>query len=130
MLARGTPKTPFSLKNFIAGMTCPTPGAPYIPRRWRPQPPAHPEQRRTTGSNAGRARCKADHATHRHTRQDAGHATPVCTRYQTATQGRSYRRHGGGGRGACNTCMLHTQHFYVLVRLILNILLTCTFNHV
>ena len=36
--------------------------------------------------------------------------------------GWSVRRH--------NACMLHTQRFYVLVRLILNILLTCTFNHV
>lgn len=31
-------KTPFSLKNFIAGITCPTPGASCIPRRWIPQP--------------------------------------------------------------------------------------------
>lgn len=35
-----------------------------------------------------------------------------------------------GGVGGCSACMLHTQRFYVLVRLILNILLTCTFNHV
>lgn len=32
--------------------THPTPGAPCIPRRWRPQPPAHPERL----SSAGRAR--------------------------------------------------------------------------
>lgn len=38
VLARGTTKTPFSLKNFIAVITCPTPGAPCIPRRWRPKP--------------------------------------------------------------------------------------------
>ena len=55
-------KTPFSLKNFIAGMTHPTPGSPCIPRRWRPQLPAHPDGLHITGSRAGRARCKADHA--------------------------------------------------------------------
>lgn len=36
-------------------LTCPTPGAPCIPRRWRPQPPAHPERLHSTGSSAGRA---------------------------------------------------------------------------
>ena len=62
--------------------THPTPGAPPIPLRWRPQPPAHPDGLHTTGSSAGRARCKADH-----TRPDAGHAAPVCTRYQTGRTG-------------------------------------------
>lgn len=68
-------------------MTHPTPGAPCIPRRWRPQPPAHPDRLHSTGSRAGRARCKADHATHRHTRPNAGHAAPVRTRYQTGRAG-------------------------------------------
>ena len=35
----------------------PTPGAPCIPRRWRPQPPAHPERLHSTGSGT-------DHAKH------------------------------------------------------------------
>lgn len=39
--------------------THPTPGAPYIPRRWRPQPPAHPGRLRRTGSRAGRAKTRA-----------------------------------------------------------------------
>jgi hypothetical protein len=56
--------------------------------------PAHPKRRHTTGSRAGRARCKADHATHRHTRPDAGHAAPIYTRYQTGHAGRSGRRRG------------------------------------
>nr|DAF75253.1 MAG TPA: hypothetical protein [Caudoviricetes sp.] len=37
---------------------------------------------------------------------------------------------GAGLLEGCSACMLHTQRFYMLVRLILNILLTCTFNHV
>lgn len=53
------------------------------------------------------------------------------------------RLHGTGSRadragtietaasaGACSACMLRMQRFYMLVRLILNMLLTCTFNHV
>nr|DAE53511.1 MAG TPA: hypothetical protein [Caudoviricetes sp.] len=39
----------------------------------------------------------------------------------------------GGGHWTVevgSACMLRTQRFYALVRLILNILLTCTFNHV
>lgn len=39
-------------------------GGGCIPRRWRPQTPAHPDRLHTTGSRAGRARCKADHARH------------------------------------------------------------------
>lgn len=39
-------------------------GGGCIPRRWRPQPPVHPERLHITGSRAGHARCKADHARH------------------------------------------------------------------
>ena len=52
--------------------------------------PAHPERLHTTGSKAGRARCKADRPqqdAHRYTRQNAGRAAPVCTRYQTGHAG-------------------------------------------
>nr|DAM27977.1 MAG TPA: hypothetical protein [Caudoviricetes sp.] len=35
-----------------------------------------------------------------------------------------------GGAGGHSACALRVQHFCALVRLILNILLTCTFNHV
>ena len=45
-------------------------GGGYIPRRRRPQPQAHPDGLHTTGGRADRARYKADHATHRHTRPD------------------------------------------------------------
>lgn len=65
-------------------------GGGYIPRRWRPLPtPAHPERLSSTGSSAGRARCKANNATHRHTRPDAGHAAPVCHDTRQAAPGRS-----------------------------------------
>lgn len=87
MLARGTPKTPFSLKNFIAGMTCPTPGSPHIPQRWRPKP----QRTRTdcTAQAAGQAVPDARQTTHkaRHTIPDAGNDVPVCTRYQTGHTG-------------------------------------------
>lgn len=64
-------------------------GGGYMPRRWRPKPPAHLERPHTTGSNTGRARRKADHATHRHTRQKAEYAAP------------EDQDGGAGGRGAC-----------------------------
>lgn len=86
MLAAQPRKTPFSLKNFIAGMTCPTPGAPYIPRRWRPQPQrtqtdctrqaagqAVPEPGR--GKYQGRP-CKARHTPGRWTRCTGLHPIP------------------------------------------------------
>ena len=80
MLVIGTPKTPFSLKNFIAGMTCPTPGSPHIPRQCTP---AHSSVPGTTAHDRRQDRpCKA-----RHTRPDAGHAALVCTRYQTGRAG-------------------------------------------
>ena len=61
-------------------------GGGCIPRRWIPQPPAHPDGLHSTD----RARCKADRpqqTTHQHTRPGAGHAAPVCTRYQTSRAG-------------------------------------------
>ena len=58
--------------------THPTPGAPRIPLRWRPKPPAHPDGLHSTGSSAGRARCKADRPQQ---------AAPACTRYQTGHTG-------------------------------------------
>lgn len=39
-------------------------GGGYIPRRRRPQPPAHPDGLHSTGSKTDRTRCKADHARH------------------------------------------------------------------
>ena len=66
--------------------TTPPPARPIYPRGGDPSP-AHPDRLNSTGSRAGRARCKADHATHRHTRPNAGHAAPVCSRYQTSRAG-------------------------------------------
>lgn len=111
---RDSPPPPGPLAQF-------PPGGPSAPG----QTAQHRQQRRPC-QNQGGASTRADHARH-DTRPNAGHAAPVCTRYQTDRAGTIGQ---GAGRGAYNTCMLHTQHFYVLVRLILNILLTCTFNHV
>lgn len=94
----GHRKTPFSLKNFIAGMTCPTPDAPYIPRRWRPQSPAHPDRPHSTGSRNRPCQMQGRPRKARHTRPDAGNAAPVCTRYQT---GRADRTGGVCWRAWC-----------------------------
>lgn len=76
-------------------------GGGCIPLRWRPQPPAHPDRLHSTGS-------RADHATHRHTRPDAGHAAPVCTRYQTDHAGTIGQC--AGHWTACATCPIgHAQ---------------------
>lgn len=98
----------FLLPGMDEGMTCPTPGAPCMPRRWRPQPPAHPDGlRRTAGS-------RADHAMHRHTRPDTGHAAPVCTRYQTGRAGTIGQ--GAGRWTACATCPIgHAQTDKIIV---------------
>lgn len=49
-------------------------GGGYIPLQWRPQP----QRTRTACTSQAVAqavpKCKADHATHRHTRPNAGHA--------------------------------------------------------
>lgn len=90
MLVRGTPKTPFSLKNFIAGMTHPTPGAPCIPRRWRPQPQHTRGGLHRTGSSAGRARCKADHARSRP--RTGTHARTLDTLHRSALDARQTAR--------------------------------------
>lgn len=52
----------FCVARMVEVFTHPTPGSPHIPRRWRPQPPAHPDRPHSTRSRAGRARCKADNA--------------------------------------------------------------------
>ena len=73
----------FFLEKFYRGHDLPHPRRSlYTPPVETPAP-AHSDGLHITGSSVGRARCKADHATHRHTRPDAGHAAPVCTRYQT-----------------------------------------------
>ena len=67
-------------------------GGGYIPRRWRLQPPAHPDRLHITGSNAGSARTRAGHArqgTHALT-LDTLHLSVLDTRQ--AAPGRSGRR--------------------------------------
>lgn len=90
MLARGTPKTPFSLKNFIAGMTHPTPGAPCIPLRCTP---AHSSTPGTAAHDRQQRRpCKA-RPTGTHARTlDTLHRSAPDTRQ--AAPGRSGRRKG------------------------------------
>jgi hypothetical protein len=89
------------LNFFYARCRPPNPRlAPYTPEVETPAP-AHPDRLHSTGSRAGRARCKADHATHRHTRSDAGRAAPVCTRYQTGRAGQIVTVRDAGGRGVC-----------------------------
>lgn len=107
-------------------------GGGCMPRRWIPQPTAHPDRLHSTGSSTGRARepgrgkyqGRPHTGTHART-LDTLHRSALDTRQ--AAPGRSGRCKGWR---ACNADLLHTQHFCVLVRLILNILLTCTFNRV
>lgn len=79
--------------------THPTPGASCMPRRWRPQPPAHPERLHSTGSSAGRARTRAGQVpgqttqgTTRARTLDTLHRSALDTRQ--AAPGRSGRRRG------------------------------------
>lgn len=58
--------------------THPTPVAPCIPLRWRPQPPAHPDGLHSTGSSADHAR----HDTHART-LDTLHRSAPDTRQAT-----------------------------------------------
>ena len=55
-------------------MTCPTPALPVYPAGAPLPTPAHPERLHSTDSSAEQS-------------PDAGHAAPVCTRYQTAHGG-------------------------------------------
>lgn len=93
MLARGTPKTPF-LNFFYARCRPPHPRlAPYTPEVETPAP-AHPDGLHITGSSA-------DPRKARHTRPNAGHAAPVCTRYQADRAGQIVPAAGAGCGGTC-----------------------------
>lgn len=120
-------KAPFLFWSEETGLTCPTPGVLCMPLRCTP---AHSSAPGTVTQHKQQGRpcqmqgrpCKA-----RHTRQDAGHAAQVCTQYQTDRAGQIVT---AADAGMYDACMLRVQRSYMLVRLILNILLTCTFNHV
>ena len=69
--------------------TTPPPALPVYPTG----DPCQPQRTRTdcTAQAAGQA---MQDTAYRHTRPDAGHAAPVCTRYQTGHAGQSGRRRG------------------------------------
>lgn len=102
-------KTSF-LNFFYARCRPPHPRlAPYTPPVETTAPSAPGTPAHITGSGTSRARCNADHATHRHTRPDALHAAPVCTRYQTGRR-RPDRPGGGAGvRGVSETVQKRTR---------------------
>lgn len=84
-------------------------GGGCIPRRWRPQP-----QRTRADCDAqaagqavpepGRERYQGRPRKARHTRPDAEHTAPFCTRYQTANAGQIVPAAGAGGR--CNPSIM------------------------
>nr|DAV03107.1 MAG TPA: hypothetical protein [Caudoviricetes sp.] len=82
-------------------------GGGCMPRRWRPQPPAHPERLHSTGSSAGRARTRAG--------QVPGQTTQGTTRAQTLDTLHRADQDGGAGERA-------------LVYCVCNVLCACTFN--
>ena len=125
MLATRTLKNDFFFEKFYRGHDPPrSRRSLYTPPVETPTP-AHPDGLHTTGNSAGRARCKAGHATHRHTRPDAGHAAPVCTRYQTGRAGTIGQ--GAGHWTACATCPIeHAQTDKIIKRI--NTLLRCVCN--
>ena len=68
-------------------------GGGCIPRRWRPQPPAHPDRlRHTAGSTADRARTRADHTRHDTHARTLGTKNRSAPDTRQAARGRSYRR--------------------------------------
>ena len=71
--------------------------AAVYPAGGDPSTTAHPDGLHITGSIAGRARTRAVR-----TRLDAGHAAPVCTRYQTDRAGTIGQ--GAGRWTACALC--------------------------
>lgn len=80
-------------------------GGGCIPRRWRPQPPAHPERLHSTGSSTGRARCKADRpqqTTHQH--DTPGHLARCTGLHSISDKPRRVDQDGGGTRG-CAQCV-------------------------
>ena len=100
MLAAQPPENAF-FEFFLRRLsTCPTPGVPCMPRRWRPQPPAHPDRLHSTGSSAGRTRTRAGQVPGQtaHNRPRTGthartlHRSALDTRQ--AARGRSWRCRG------------------------------------
>lgn len=108
-------KAPFLFWSEETGLTCPTPGAPCIPRRRPPASssthgtPAHHRQQGRPCQMQGRP-CKA-----RHAHPDTEHVTPVCTRYQAGHAGQIVP--AAGRWTACNA----SGKVYIFGRLFLSI---------
>lgn len=120
-------KAPFLFWSEETGLTCPTPGVPYMPFRCTPAhssapgTTAHDRQQGRPGQMQDRPRHAPTHTPKRWTRCTGLHSIPDRPRRDDRDD---------SGVGMHSACMLRVQRFYMLVRLILNILLTCTFNHV
>lgn len=96
----GRERTPFLFWKFFALLTGLGWVAAIYPAGGDPSPPTHPDRLHSTGSRAGRARCKADHARQGTHAQTLGtlHRSALDTRQ--ATSCRSYQRQGAGGLAA------------------------------
>nr|DAF63356.1 MAG TPA: hypothetical protein [Siphoviridae sp. ctvI513] len=97
----------------MRGVDRPTPRLALYTPEVETTAPAHPERLHITGSTPTRT---------------PGRWTRCTGLHSISDRPRRVDRDGGGV--VYNTYLLHTQHFCMLVRLILNMLLTCTFNHV
>ena len=84
--------------------THPAPGAACIPRRCTPAYSSAPG--RTAHHRQQGRPCQTWRTG---TRPDAGHAAPVCTRYQTGHAGQIVPAAGAGGRGVCPKLRIFEQ---------------------
>ena len=119
-------KNAFFLGKFYRGHDLPH------PRRSLHTPPVDttaPQRTRTGCTRQTAAQAIPDA---RQTMQGKAHTPGRWTRCTGlhSIPGRPRRADRDGGAGMRSACMLRAQRFYMLVRLILNILLTCTFNRV
>lgn len=106
-------KVPFLFWSEEMGLTTPTPGAACIPRRWRPQPPAHPDRLHSTGSRADHAKTRAGKYQDRpcKAQRTGAHARTPDTLHLSAPD----TRQGAAGRsGRCRglDCMQSLYHAY------------------
>ena len=120
MLATRTSKNAFFEFFLREVLTTPPPARPIYPAG---DPPA-PQRTRNDCTRQAAAqsvpKCKADHATHRHTRPDAGHAAPVCTRYQTGRAGQIVQAAGrwrAGNSSIMRIMIALSQAWYIDSRL-------------
>lgn len=79
-----------------------------------PGRPAHHRQQGRPCQNQGGASTRADHAKH-DTRPGAGHAAPVCTRYQTGHAGQIVPAAGAGRREPCPAKCTISDSIFILI---------------